>query len=171
MTNAAPSLLARAQRAVNHRLGAKPRPDDGRCDDLAELIPAFRERVIEVVVELEGLGFDPLVWETWRSPERVKLLVARGTGSRKSFHPLRCAVDIISRSKMWSPGPAFWAAYERACERHGLTHGAGRTRVDLPHSQALPHDRYGMLLRLDEHQRERVVTRYLGAFEAGRGLA
>lgn len=162
-------MIARIKRELNYRLGAKPRPDDGRCDDLDELIPAFRERVIAVVVELEGQGFDPLVWETYRSPERVAVLVKRGVGSRRSFHMYRLAADIVSRSKQWSPEPAFWRALEAAAEHHGLTHGAGKTRVDLPHIQALPHDRYSLVARIgrsDPYQLERMVTTYLDAFDA-----
>ncbi len=159
-------MIARLARELNYRLGAKPRPDDGRCDDLEALIPAFRERVIEVVVDLEGQGFDPMVWETYRSAERIRILAARGTGSMHSFHRLRCAADIISRSKMWRAGKPFWLALERAAEARGLTHGAGATRVDLPHIQAVPHGWYGTLARLEPAQVDRRVTDYLNAFDS-----
>ncbi len=133
-------------------------------------MPCVRERVILIVAELEGAGFDPLVFETFRDQVRVAELVKRGTGSWRTFHRFRVAVDIISREHEWTPPRAFWVALEQAAERHGFTHGAGRTRVDLPHVQAVPHDWYRALNRQTPAQRERTVAGFLDDFDRKHGV-
>jgi hypothetical protein len=170
---------AAAQRWWNHRHGAVPRPagTTGVVSDLDMLVPAFRVRVEAVIADMQAQGFDAKVFETWRSPERVQLLLARGTGSARSFHPLGCAADIISDQYMWFAGKhatkaprglgaRFWAALELAAESRGLTHGAGKTRVDLPHVQALPHWWYPNLIVMTPAQIERAVAEHLDAFDS-----
>lgn len=107
------------------------------------LAPAFESRVEELLKLMARDGFDPLVYETWRSKEREAELVAAGTGSPDSMHGLGLGVDILDADRMWDAPPKFW----QALHRHALALGLGRVkhrgtdgvlRWDLPHVQALP---------------------------------
>lgn len=124
---------------VNAVRGAVDRPTPARvCRDMDLLVPAFRSRVESVLADMRAQGFDPLVWETWRSRERAALLSARGVGVVQSMHCYGCAVDIISESKRWGAPRKFWLALGAAAKAHGLTWGGTWRRHDLPHLQAVP---------------------------------
>ena len=71
-----------------------------RCDDLALLLPSFRQRVGIVLERLRARGLDPLVFETFRTAERAEQLMARGSSKNGalSMHCYGAAVDIISAS-------------------------------------------------------------------------
>lgn len=108
-----------------------------------ELLPAFRDKIAELIELMHQDGFDALVFETWRSPERIAELVQKGTGAADSLHGYRAAADVIDAHLMWDAKPAFW----QALHRHALALGLGRVRRkesdgvvrwDLPHVQALP---------------------------------
>lgn len=126
-------------RAVTNAVrGAKDRPGGPVIRDMALLLPAFRARVESVLAAMRAQGFDPLVWETYRSPERAAVLARQGTGITRSIHCYGLAVDVVSESKLWSAGPRFWLALRTAAEAHGLVSGAAWRRVDLPHIQGVP---------------------------------
>lgn len=119
-------------------LGAVQRPGGAICNDMDLLLPSFRYAVEEVLDIMRRAGHDPFVFETWRSPERVALLVQRGTGSANSMHSHGVAADIISISRRWKASAAFWRDLQAAAEVKGLTSGATfRSRRDLPHVQAI----------------------------------
>lgn len=115
--------------------------------DLSKLAPAFVVRVQNVVAELEGLGFDPWVFEGLRTAERQAFLYSKGRtipGSivtkakshLSSWHGHGLAVDIISRSKLWNAPESFWQALGAACQSRGLTWGGVWTKFpDKPHVQ------------------------------------
>jgi hypothetical protein len=110
------------------------------CRDLGELTPCFRQRVEVLLSRLAARGLSVQVWETYRSPARVKLLTARGTGSARSVHPYGVAVDIVERDKTpWHANqPGLWEAIGEEAERLGLVWGGRfRSRSDRPHVQAL----------------------------------
>jgi hypothetical protein len=108
------------------------------CDDLDRLLPSFRAQVEGLVADMRTAGHNPRVFETWRSPERVAFLVAKGTGSARSMHPHGIAVDIIDAVKLWRASSLFWRDLMRLAEARGLTSGARWRRHDLPHVQAIP---------------------------------
>lgn len=79
-----------------------------------------------------------MLWEGYRTPERAKLLAAQGVGVADSMHSYGAAVDIVSRSKLWSD-PAFFAVLGQEAEALGMTWGGRFSRVDRPHVQAVPY--------------------------------
>jgi len=105
--------------------------------DLNKLVPAFRERVVALLLRMQARGFDAMVWEAYRSPERAKQLAAKGVGIALSMHCLGVAVDIVSASKRWKAPATFWEALGEEAEACGLTWGGRWRRVDLPHVQAV----------------------------------
>lgn len=111
----------------------KRAPKQDIVNDLGVLTPAFRERLEQLLARMAADGFDYLVWETYRSPERALELEQRGTGVRLSQHSLGLAADIIDRRRYWNASPAFVAALHR----HALELGLGRVDGDPWHVQAL----------------------------------
>lgn len=117
-----------------------------RIDSLDFLQPQFRGKVYELLRRLNAAGYDAIAWETYRTPARAKLLSDRGTGIKPladgtipiGMHQCGLAVDIVSKSKMWSPPKAFWDALGREAEALGMTWGGRWKRVDKPHCQAVP---------------------------------
>lgn len=117
-----------------------------RIADTAYLQPTFRAKVEALLARMQADGHDPLVWETYRTPARAKLLSDRGTGVKPradgsipiGMHQLGLAVDIVSASKRWTPPKAFWDALGKHAEALGLTWGGRWKRVDKPHCQAVP---------------------------------
>jgi hypothetical protein len=123
--------------------GAKPVEETPREDSLEYLVPSFRRKVEELLRLMEDEGLRPVVWETYRSPERVKETVSRGTGTLESIHPLGLAVDILEREKRWNAPAAFWESLHRNALKLGLTRvkkkqANGKVAWDLPHVQAIP---------------------------------
>jgi hypothetical protein len=49
-----------------------------RVSSLSRLDPAFREKVLLLIADLERLGYEPWVYETYRSPARQAWLYASG---------------------------------------------------------------------------------------------
>lgn len=119
--------------------------------NLDKLVPSFRTRVDQLLGLMRAAGYDPLVWETYRPPERAAKLAAEGTGVLHSQHELGLAVDIVDRGLRWNAPPAFWDALHK----YALELGLGRIKRrqpngalawDQPHVQALP-GRYDTKLR------------------------
>lgn len=110
------------------------------CRDLDALVPSFRAKVVRVLARMKARGYDVQVWETYRSPARIALLAARGTGSPRSMHEFGVAVDIVEADKTpWVANkPGLWTALCEEYEREGITAGARfRTRKDYPHGQGV----------------------------------
>jgi hypothetical protein len=106
-----------------------------------KLTPCFRDRAVLLVPALKLRGYNVQVWETYRSPERVKELAARGTGSAWSVHPYGVAIDIVENDRTpWDPSdPGLWDAITIEAEALGLYRvRRGKTKtLDGPHVQAL----------------------------------
>ncbi len=115
-------------------------------DDLELLQPTFRGKVRTLIRRMNDRGFDAHVFETWRSRARNKVLSERGTGISPNadgsipigMHELGLAVDVVSRSKLWSPGQAFWTALGAEAKALGLNWGGTWSDPDMPHVQAVP---------------------------------
>lgn len=110
------------------------------CRDLDTLVPAFRARVEAVIADLRAQGFDAVVHETRRTPERAAWLKSKGTSKNgaRSMHCYDCAADIISQAKGWDPPQGFWDALGASAHKHGLCWGGDwATFRDKPHVQAV----------------------------------
>jgi len=111
---------------------------------LDELQPAFRVQLERLLELMRADGYAPRVFETKRSDARVAELVAKGTGSVGSLHPLGLAADIIDEKLGWKASPDFWRALGENAAQLGLGRvqhtnpKTGKTELDLPHVQALP---------------------------------
>lgn len=90
-------------------------------------------------------GFDPIVEETIRSPERQAWLYGFGrdyddgrkivTWVHQSWHTFGLAADIISRSMGWNAPSKFWNALGAASKDEGLIWGGTWKSPDRPHVQ------------------------------------
>jgi len=103
------------------------------------LVPTFAAKLELVFQRMRALGFDPCLYEGYRTPARAAQLEEKGTGIAKSLHSYGGAVDITSCSKGWSD-PAFFQALGKVVESLGLTWGGRFSRGDMPHVQAVPAD-------------------------------
>jgi hypothetical protein len=76
------------------------------------LVPAFRARVEAVIKDMHAQGYDAIVHETRRTPERAEWLKSKGTSKNgaRSMHCYDCAADVISQAKGWDPPQGFWDA-------------------------------------------------------------
>ena len=101
---------------------------------LDALSPVFRDRLEELLRRMSADGFDALVFETQRSPERAVELAERGAGVKLSQHTIGMAADVVDRRRYWKASPAFVAALHK----HALELGLGRVEGDAWHVQALP---------------------------------
>lgn len=103
----------------------------------ANLLPAFRARLERVFAALRARGFDPYLFEGYRSPERAAALVAAGTHKaiKNSLHILGAAADVVDAKALWAAPPGFWQALREEAEREGLTSGA--SFGDPDHVQAV----------------------------------
>ena len=113
------------------------------------LAPRFRVLVEDLVDALECQGFDPVVAESLRTDERQKYLfgfgrqyddgrgvVTHSAVGHTSWHFYGLAVDVISRSRGWNPGSAFWTALGAEARIRGLVWGGDwRALSDFPHIQ------------------------------------
>lgn len=116
-----------------------------RWDDLDALMIPFRERIVALLGRLTALGLHPLLWETYRSPERAAQLVAQGKSHAKgglSMHCYGIAADVICRDHHWechAHGCDFFQALGEQAKRCGLTWGGDWASLhDLPHVQGVP---------------------------------
>lgn len=133
----------------------KPKPiaEPRRNDLIAELTSYLQPRVRAILNGMRARGFDPQVYETYRTQERQCYLYGKGrtaaqlkkakvdpkwaqpgltkvTYTLDSMHRKRKAVDIISKSRKWA-WPAFFVALkEEAAKEDMHTLGFERTHVE-----------------------------------------
>lgn len=132
------------------------------CRDLDRLVPTFRVRVDLLTARMVASGHDPMVFETYRSPERAAMLARRGTGVVDSMHCYGVAADLISTSMKWSAPYAFWRDLRDHAEALGLVSGARfRARHDAPHVQCVPVLYQGVLRALARDGGHAVVEAYI----------
>ena len=112
--------------------------------DPAKLQPRFARRVEAVFAGMRARGFEPMLWEGYRTPARAAELSVRGTGISDSLHAYGIAVDIVDGALWdagrdpWAASAAFWSALGEEYERAGITWGGRFSRGDRPHGQAIP---------------------------------
>ncbi len=131
---------------------------------LETLLPSFRVRVEELVKRLTLQGFDPIVLETYRSPERAAQLAKGGTGVALSMHCYGAACDIVSRSRLYDH-PLFYRALGRTAKSLGMTWGGDWKRVDSVHCQAVSVAQQAVFRGLKPEDRDAFVKVALGAIK------
>ena len=100
-----------------------------RNADIDSLVDYVAVRVRALLRAMEARGFDPLLFEARRSPERQRWLYGVGrthslqrkpvTWTLRSKHLTGKAADIISKSRGWAH-PAFFRALREESARVGL---------------------------------------------------
>jgi len=106
--------------------------------DPAEVVPAFADKIELVMQRMRARGFDPVVHEAYRTPERAAHLAEKGTGIKLSLHSYNGAVDIVDSALGWGASKAFKDALVEEVERAGLMSGRRfSTKDDWAHAQAV----------------------------------
>ena len=112
----------------------------GLFRDPLALMPAFAARVERLFEAIRDDGFDPYLWEAYRTPERALQMQKKGTGIRKSMHCLGAAVDIVEADLTpWAVPRGFWDSISDNAEDLGMfvLHNRKGRRKDRPHVQAI----------------------------------
>lgn len=128
---------------------------------LAGLLPSFARKVRQLLSNMRARGFDALLFEGYRSPERARELAARGTGSYPSQHMVGAAADIVSASTMWADS-RFFKALDEEARKLGLTRVIRKNgTLDQPHVQAAPVRVQNRLYAMSPQEREAFVSTLL----------
>lgn len=98
-----------------------------RICDMQALKERFRELLVEILDEMRGMGWDPIVIETVRNQERQDYLYSLGRRGRKgervvtwerhSSHKEGNAGDVISRTRGYD-APEFFNRLEHVAAKH-----------------------------------------------------
>ncbi len=107
--------------------------------DPAMLLPSFADTVEVLFRRLRAEGYDPMLNESYRSPERGARLKSLGYSQAgdKSMHVHGAAVDIISASGGWQGSEDLWQAMGPIAEDLGLVWGGRWAFYDPAHVQAV----------------------------------
>lgn len=111
--------------------------------DPDNLLPGFARKLETLFQRMRARGYDPMLWEGYRTPSRASQQAAEGDGIADSIHSYRAAADIVDGAR-WKKGLdpwtnvalGFWAALGQEAEKLGLTWGGRFTHTDNPHVQA-----------------------------------
>ena len=123
---------------------AKPKTliEPRRYDLIEETTSYLHKRIRNILNRMRARGFDPQVWETYRTQERQWYLYGKGrtaaqlkkahvdvkyaqpslavvTKTLESLHRKRKAADIVSKSRLWN-WPEFYVALKQEAEREGM---------------------------------------------------
>lgn len=100
-----------------------------RQNDINLLVPYVADRVRRIFAAMENRGFDPIAFETLRTPERQRYLYSIGRTRQRQRKPVTWtlnsnhfkgkAVDVVSKSRWWN-WPAFFAALKQEANREGM---------------------------------------------------
>lgn len=119
---------------------ASPDAGGGTLDrDPANLVPAFADKVEILFQRLRAAGFDPMLNEGLRTPERGRRLQELGYSQigPKSTHVYGAAADILSKSGGWAGSEPLWQAMGPMAEDLGLIWGGRWGFYDPAHVQAI----------------------------------
>ena len=125
-----------------------------------KLLPAFARKVETLFRRMRARGFQPMLWEGYRTPARAAELHRKGTGVKLSMHSLGAAVDVVDGSNPgnpWAASPGFWKALGEEAEKLGLTWGGRWAKADYPHIQAIPVSQQTAFRAMTHNERNRVV--------------
>lgn len=109
--------------------------------DPKKLAPPFARKVEKLFQRLRARGYQPMLWEGYRTPARAAQLAKDGTGIALSMHSLGLAVDVVdgsNPSNPWNASPGFYKAVGEEAENLGLIWGGRWPKADMPHIQAIP---------------------------------
>lgn len=96
---------------------------------LGELTPGFRLKVGQVVNDLRGKGYDPIIASALRTKAQQKEKVAKGYSmTTKSMHlggsdGLSRAADIVPRGAGWNANKRYWLMLASSAMAHGCGWG------------------------------------------------
>lgn len=107
--------------------------------DPAGLLPGFADTLEVLFQRLRAQGFDPVLNEGYRSPERGARLKSLGYSQAgdKSMHVHGAAADILSAAGGWQGSEDFWEAMGPMAESLGLVWGGRWSFYDPAHVQAV----------------------------------
>jgi hypothetical protein len=109
-----------------------------KSDDVELLLPSFRVVYKKLLVRMVELGYDPIPFDTARTPEEALRNASKGVGILNSIHIYGAAADTICGKHGWSCASKK-CQFFRALRREGLALGLFRgPEADLPHLQGLP---------------------------------
>lgn len=131
-----------------------------RQSDLGLLLPSMQRAVQILLTRMRELGYDPKVWETYRTRERALELSKKGSGVALSMHELGAACDIVSESRLWD-WPEFYETLCVEAEKLGLVSGHRWKRVDSVHTQAIPVSQQAVFRSLKPEDRDAFCRIYL----------
>jgi peptidoglycan L-alanyl-D-glutamate endopeptidase CwlK len=131
-----------------------------RADDITKLLPAFQERLQELLDVMVAAGYQPLLFDGFREPAEAAKNAAKGVGTKDSMHCLGIAADVIDAERGWKH-PEFFERLGKEAERIGLTWGGRWARKDLCHVQAIPVSLQAKARRLKPAQLDDLVRQYL----------
>lgn len=118
--------------------------------DLSRLAPAFSKAVADALAECQAQGLDAFVYEGYRSQALAAMYYQRGRSVKPpdrpvtnaptnlhSWHGFGLAVDVVHRTKFWSPpqGEAWFRWVAAIFKKHGCAWGGDWKMADLPHFQ------------------------------------
>ncbi len=144
-------LLASGRQGASDPLGDGIARRKGVDRDPRKLLPSFRQRLGLVFEALRARGFNPLLWEGFRTPQRAAELADAGEyrAKKNSLHILGAAADVVDATKLWNAPPGFFKALGEEAVRHGLTWGGDFGDPD--HVQAVKvKDQAGLRAALDK---------------------
>lgn len=111
-----------------------------KADNIDLLLPSFAAKVRQVIENMEGLGYDPIPFDTLRTPAEAAKFFARGVGSKDSMHLYGVACDIICGIHGWECRKnkcKFFTDLGKTVESLGLVWGGRfKNRNDMPHFQS-----------------------------------
>lgn len=120
--------------STSYSYGGEPLRE-GIDRDPKNLLPGFAKKLEGVFRRMRAAGYDPMLWEGYRTPERALEMERRGVGIADSIHSYGGAADIIDTNSYWNASGGFWDALGRAAKAEGLTWGGDFG--DRPHVQAI----------------------------------
>lgn len=140
-------------------------------DDVDLLLPSFAIVVRRLLDAMRDKGFDPVPFDTLRTPKEAAKYAARGVGSANSMHLYGCACDIICGEHGWDCRAhkcLFYGTLGAEAERLSLTWGgrfrdrSGRPRFDGPHVQCCTKSEQDAVRAIpDWGERDRYVARLM----------
>lgn len=111
------------------------------ADDLGLLLPSFQPIAGKLLATMTELGFEPVPFDTARTPTEAAANAVKGTGSVHSIHIWGCAMDVICDKHGWqckAKGCKFYVALGREAKALGLIWGGDWPKGDMPHVQVIP---------------------------------
>lgn len=109
-----------------------------KSDDVELLLPSFRGVYKKLLARMIELGYDPIPFDTARTPEEAEHNAAKGVGIANSIHIWGCAADTICGKHGWQCA-AKKCLFFKVLRREGLALGLYRgPEGDAPHLQGVP---------------------------------